>query len=211
MKRVFVIFFFLTLLVFGVKAQGNSTKAPFYVEGSFQLPSPLANRSFRTLMDGVSDVNLSFHVPIYKKLHTGIVLNHSFISFNDVAIPEKTNGRLQMMGVLLNLGVHLPTSERFSIDFSVNTGYEFLLYGSETCSNTQVQQGLIIKPTIGAYIKSSDYLSFGLVLSYTYVNDDFGPERFCLTEFSGYQSSDYQGANQLFGVGFGFRAEIPRR
>ena len=108
----------------------------------------------------------------------------------------------------------VPTSEKFSLEFAVNGGYSYILTSSETClqsagNKMHKKGGVSIKPDLTFFIRSSEYLSFGIVFSYQLVLSEFGPSNLCLSEFDGSFAADYVGPSQLFGVGFGFKANIP--
>jgi len=186
---------------------------PFF-KGSFQLPTTIANHSFKTLMSGVSDVGFSFNVPVSKSMHLGIVLQHSYLTFNDLAIPERTNASMQIAGTGLVVGYTVSTSEKFSIEFAVNGGYSYMLTSSETClqstgNKMHKKSGVSIKPDLTLFIRSSEYLSFGIVFSYQFLLSEFGPSNLCLSDFDGSFATDYIGPSHLFSIGFGFKANIP--
>lgn len=187
---------------------------PFF-KGGFQLPSTLSNRSFNRLISGVSDVDLSFHVPLKSDFSLGLAVNHSYMTFNDIAIPEKTDANFQYAAALLSATYTFKPNEKVNIDVALNGGYSLIFIKSQTCKDTGAerlnQSGLIVKPNVGIFIKSTDYLSFGLLVSYTYLNHEFGPDELCLTNFSGFDERDYSGNSTIFSVGFGFKSIIPQK
>jgi hypothetical protein len=71
------------------------------------------------------------------------------------------------------------------------------------------KSGVSIKPDLTLFIRSSEYLSFGIVFSYQFLLSEFGPSNLCLSDFDGSFATDYIGPSHLFSIGFGFKANIP--
>lgn len=216
MIRLTTILFVSLFLSTACFSQNKEAEYRPYFKGSFQLPTPLANRSFNRLVNGISDIDFSFHVPVYEDLHMGLMLEHSYMAFQDVAIPERTNANLQFTGALLNIGYTFHPSEKIAIELDLNGGYDFILINSETCKQAtgkslHTDEAIIIKPQLGFFMQSSDLLSFGLTFSYAYIGSEFGPDKLCLNAFSGFENVDYLGNYQIFAVGFGFKSIIPRK
>lgn len=213
LRSILIILLFTTSTLSGM-AQRNDKPRPF-LKGSFQLPNPISNYSFKSLMSGVSDVGLSFNFPVGEKLYFGIILEHTYFNFDDLAIPEKTNASMQMTGSSLSLGYTITSSEKLSWDLAMNGGYSYILTFSETCESAtgnkmHIQNGVTLRPNISVLIKSSDNLAFSMMISYNVVLSEFGPGNLCLQEFSGFASPDYSGTYQMFAIGFGFKATIPQ-
>jgi len=208
---------FFCVIAFNLTGQEREREKerPFF-KGSFQLPTTIANHSFKTLMSGVSDIEFSFNIPVSKSMHLGIFAQHSYLTFNDLSIPERTNATMQIVGTGVTLGYTVPTSDKFSLEFAVNGGYSYVLTSSETClqstgNRVYKKGGMSIKPDLSLFIRSSEYLSFGILFSYQFILSEFGPSNLCLSEFEGSFPTDYVGPSHLFAIGFGFKANIPPR
>lgn len=214
MKRNLTILLFL-IVPFTVFSQRSEKPKPFF-KGVFQLPNGTSNFAFKKLMGGVSDVGLSLNFPIGERFHAGVVLEHTYFTFDDLSIPERTNATMQMPGASVTVGYTVPSSEKLNIEFAMNVGYSYMLTASETCldstgSKYHVQNGLHLRPNVGFYLITNEYLSFGLTLSYSVYMSEFSPANICVPEFSGYQNSDYSGNYQMFAIGFGFRTSLASR
>ena len=198
-------------------AHGQEKKmdAPF-IKGNFQLPTPLGNYAFKTHMSGVSDLTFSFNLAFTKSLHGGVYLAHEYFSFDDTSIPETTNAAMQIAGAGITLGYTLSPENKFSVDYSVDLGYCAMLVSSETC-NTKTgdkfhqENGYNFKPSVLLEIKSSETLSFGILLSYHLVLAHFGSNNLCLSSFATGLPIDSVGPTHIFAVGFGFKTILPTR
>lgn len=214
MKRHLTILLFL-ILPFTVLSQKSEKPKPFF-KGVFQLPNGTSNFAFKKLMGGVSDLALSLNFPIGERFHAGFVFEHAYFTFDDLSIPERTNATMQIPGGSLTFGYTIPSSEKLNVEFAMNAGYSYMLTSSETCFDANgkkfyIQNGLHLRPNVGFYLVTNEYLSFGLTLSYSIYVSEFSPDNLCIPEFSGYQNSDYSGNYQMFAVGFGFRTSLSSR
>ncbi len=205
------------LLLILISANGlaqKKDKPGVFLKGHFQLPNPTGNFAFRTLMSGVSDVGLSLNFPLGERLHMGFGVNHNYFSFDDLAIPERTNASMQVLVGTAQLGYTVASSERLMWEFALEGGYNTILISSETCeaetgNRMNVTPAFNFKPIIGGYVMSSENLYFGLIVSYNTIFSNFGPNKLCIEQFSGFSNSDYTGNYQMFEIGFGFKTILP--
>ncbi|MBL4704121.1 MAG: hypothetical protein JKY54_06350 [Flavobacteriales bacterium] len=211
MRRFFLISIIFCISISGFSQRNGGPKP--YFKGTFQLPNPTSNYAFKSLMTGVSNVGLSINFPIGERFHLGIILDHSYFTFDDLAIPEKTNANMRIPGMSLGFGYTVPTSEKLSIEFAMNGGYSSVLISSETCnaitgSKIHTQNALHLEPNMGFYLTSNEYLSFGLTFSYSIYMAGFGPGNVCVQQFSEFRNSDFNGVYQMFSIGFGFKTSL---
>lgn len=210
-----IILILLTLLIsFESSAQLSDKELKrAYFKGSFQLPTNTGGNAYRKLVSGIADVNLSFHKPILPKFHVGVLGEYGIHLFNDVAIQERTEASFNFISGMLSLSYSSYSDSKAFVDVSLNGGYQTILAKSLTCGapgvmETKNYSGVVIKPKVGVYFKSNENLSFGLTMSYNYSFIEFGPETLCLTQFSGFDSSNFRSNYQFFAIGFGFKSRI---
>ena len=216
MRSLITIGLAFLLVTVSIGQERDREKEPPFFKGGFQLPTALANPSFKRFMSGVSDFAISFNLPVSKSIHLGLFAEHTYLSFNDLAIPELTNASMQITGGGLSFGYTVSRSEKTALEFALNGGYSYMLTSSQTCLNStgnkqNVKGGVSIKPDVTFYIKSSEYLSFGIIGSYQLLLTEFAPSNLCLEEFEGSFPSDHIGPSHLFCIGFCFKANIPPR
>jgi len=210
MRKLLAIF--IVMSCNSVHAQNTGKAIPSF-QGSFELPSPLKNDAFKGVMSGLSNINLGIQFPIFRGVFIGVGGKHQYYNVNDLAIPEKINGDLQMLAPVLKLGVDMPMSDKSHAELSIAASYNFIRAKSQTCLDnsgfdTHTTTGIGVEPKLVIYMASTDKLRFGIILSYSIIMDEFGADDFCLTRFSGYADSASKGSYQIFSVGFGFSASL---
>ena len=197
-------------LLFGHIGQAQPNEIPANYRFDFRLPTPIANRSFRGLINGIADLNLSSQFTIVNNVTLGGQFKFAYYKVNDLKTPEVTDGKMQFMTLKLKLGYEKFMTERAYYDLSIKAGYGIVNIHSKSCeaaldgTGRSVDQGFTFEPAFGLYLISDDNLSFGLIVSYTWLGDDFNALDLCLNSTSNViLDSDNVGAYQAISVGFG--------
>ena len=102
-------------------------------------------------------------------------------------------------------------TEKTYLEISVISGYNFLNTKSNQCTSVYKQEAMNLMPQISYYLISSEFLSFGIILSYNYIWSEFTPANICMDSFPGVAPSNSIGNSQVFGVGFGFSTRFPAK
>lgn len=194
-----------------VKAQADlPDNVPASFQFGFKLPTTFANRSFRRLIDGVSDVHFNYQQPLFGNVMFGVGAKHQFLKVDDLKTPEITDGKLNIIHGFGKLSYQKFITSRIFYDIGTKVGYSYIIADSETCRNANdgrghsVTTGLFIEPTAGIFMISDENLSFGLMVSYSFIQSDFDPVILCLdTNTNIIAAEDNVGGYQLFNVGFG--------
>lgn len=215
--RTLVIIAFMLTLTPSWGQQDFSKRLPSSIQFNFKLPTPTFNRAFRGLVNGVSDVNIHAQMPLFKSnVVLGGGFKHSFMQFDDLKSDITTNGKFNFFKGYAKVSYQKFVNERFFYDMGIKAGYGFANISSDLCrdssgvSSTHLDAGLFLEPSVGLYMISEDNLSFGLVLGYTYLQDDFDPAHLCIADVNLIDAGDNVGAYQWFSVGFGASVFIGR-
>ncbi len=178
----------------------------------FKLPTPLRNRSFKSLMTGLANVDLSYQY----QLDNGVCLGGGFkYGYFDVVSPAFTNtkvtGRMEFFNPFVKVAKRNVVNEKAFFEMALNVGYNQIYTKSNQCVDPYVQNGINIEPQLGVYMWSTEYLAFGLIVSYNFIDFEFTPDNLCLDYFPGQTAQSSVGKTQVFGVGFGFFTYIPKK
>lgn len=186
------------------------------IKMDFKLPIPLANKSFVRVVNGISDINLSFQFPVWRNITLGVGAKHTLYQINEFNLPETTEGNVQFTSGFLKLGYEKFLTTNVYVEGSVKGGYTYMDFKSKTCfletgNWHQTDKSILLEPNVGLYMISRDNLAFGLIVSYTMIMDNFRPERLCLDRFTGHSEAFSQGIYGTFNVGFGFSVFLNKK
>ncbi len=176
------------------------------VKGDFQLPIPLANRSFSRTVNGIADAGLSVQFPFLRNFYAGAGFRYTYMQISDFIINTKIDANMKQYAPFAKVGFEKFTTERISYSIALRAGYSWIDFTSNTCPGKPAQQAYYLQPEFALSILSTENLGFSFIVSYSWINAQYGPELLCLPNFSGMIPSDNKGAYQVFSVGFGFTA-----
>lgn len=180
------------------------------LEGDFKIPTPLANKAFRKIGNGIADANLSFQYPITRGILLGAGFKYGYYQFVDFL----TNNSFSNSGKLFSYSPYGRISflkfstPRLFFQFNAKAGYSMMFFNSYTCTNAgegaHQQNTFFIEPQVSAHIFVDESLSFYLGVANYIGFNDFNPSLMCLETFNGFQASDSAGNYNMLGIGFGF-------
>lgn len=206
-----ICFIFLLSITLHVSAQedGEPTKSAIKVD--FKLPTAITNRSFKTIMSGLADVDLNYVYHFEKiRLLAGVGLKYGYWNVESANFPnDVVTGRLEILTPYLNLGYRSVFSEKVFMDLEINSGYGRLFTNSNKNEKPFTQDALILSPKISLYLRGTDLLYFGANIGYSHIGAEFTPDNLYLQTFPAATPSFNEGKYQYFSVGFGFYAIIP--
>ncbi|MFN3343871.1 MAG: hypothetical protein ACK40M_14335 [Flavobacteriales bacterium] len=180
------------------------------LKGSFKLPTPIKNKAFTSVIDGIADANLSFHYPFLRHFYFGAGYRYSYFQINDFRAKADLNANLQIHSPFAVLGFERFATPRFLYGVSLRSGYSMLHFKSNTCLSNNPegkgagQEAVFIEPEFTLELMSGENMAFSFVTSWTWILDEFGAENICLSNFSGLTADDSKGYYQFISVGFGF-------
>jgi hypothetical protein len=180
------------------------------IEGDFKIPTPLYNKAFRKIANGIADANILFQYPITKSILLGAGFKYGYFQFVDFL----TNNSFSNSGKLFSYSPYGRISylkfsnPRLFFQLSVKAGTSLMQFNSFTCSNLgekpRTQNSFFLEPQISAHIFVDESLSFSMAISNYIGFNSFNPSLMCLDSFSGYNASDSEGNYNVLGIGFGF-------
>lgn len=175
----------------------------------FKLPSPLANKSFRSVMTGLADLDLLYQHKLDHGLGLGVGFNYFYFDVNSNAFQFNVVGKMEGFNPYIKLAKRNKLGENAFFEYSINSGYLKVFSSSNQGPGSYAQEGYNVRPQLGIYLKSGDLVSFGLIASYNYMNFEFTPDNLSLDNFPGNTAENSVGNTQFFSVGFGFSTYIP--
>ena len=198
------------MLVHTSNAQTDDGEHPHIFMMDFKLPSPTTNRSFRNYMNGVGDFNGTYMYRMENGLCLGGGFKYMFTEVHSAAFQTTTVGKLEIFNPFLKLGKRTAIGDRVFMEYSVKSGYDFVMTSANTCPDNYIQQTFNIEPQAGIYMYSNENLAFGVTMSYNFLFFEFTPDNLCLDYFPGAVAESSMGFSQIFAVGLGFSAKITK-
>ena len=181
------------------------------VSFNFKLPKILGNKAFKGVMSGLANIDLSYQYNLENGIGVGGGFTYSYYELEGSAFQGSVTGQLEGYSPFVKLLKRKMLNEKSYIELSINGGYSFLNTLSNQCEDIYKQQAFNITPQVGYYIVSSEFLSFGIVVSYNYFNSEFSPSNICMSSFPGFNPDSSIGDSHVFAVGFGFSTYLPTK
>jgi hypothetical protein len=208
---VYVILLFGAPFVANAQSNDDLPKSvPSSIRFSFKLPSTLANKSFKNLVSGIVDFNINYQTPLFKNIIGGIGGKYNYYEADNLKTAGQSNGKLQVFTGFGKLGYQQFLTPRIFWDAGLKGGYAVIFAQNDLCSEFSegqartTQTSLFIEPTAGLYMVSEDNLAFGLVMSYSIMQNNFHPSLLCMDNSTNlFNPVDTEGAYQLINIGFG--------
>ena len=177
----------------------------------FKLPSPVRNKSFRGVMNGLANVDFVYQYNLPSELGFGAGFMYSYYQVNGNVFQYSMVGKMEGLNPFVKLAKRSELNENMYVEYSLRTGYNIIYSSSNQMHNKYIQKAINVQPGIGFYMKSSDLLSFGLVISYNIIGNQFTPANLGVPYFPGVSNDYNQGVSQIFAIGFGFSTYLPDR
>ena len=174
------------------------------IMANFKLPKTLGNKSFKGLMSGLATVDLIYQYNLANGIGFGTGFSYSYYELNGSAFQGSVVGQMEGYNPFLKISQRKEINENTFVELSINAGYNFLSTSSNQCSGIFKQEAFNLTPQLGFYMVSSEFLSFGIVVSYNYFDAEFSPANICMTSFPGIDPANSVGNSHVFSVGFGF-------
>ncbi|MCB9195619.1 MAG: hypothetical protein H6598_05315 [Flavobacteriales bacterium] len=206
-----ILFILLLISSIDLTAQEDGEPTNSAIKLDFKLPTGLANRSFKTIMSGLADVDLNYVYHFEKiKLLAGVGVKYGYWNIESANFPnDVVAGRMQILSPYLNLGYRSILNEKLFLDIEFNGGYGRLFTNSNKSDKAFTQDAVILSPKVSLYLRGTDLLYFGANFGYTFMGQEFTPDNLYMQTFPAATPSFNEGKYQYFSIGFGFYAIIP--
>jgi len=201
----------LCLLTFSSFGQEKTPGEHSVIMFNFKLPKTIANKSYKGLMSGLANIDATYQYNLENGFGFGTGFMYSYYELNGSAFQGSVTGKMEGYNPFIKLSKRKDVNEKSFIELSVSGGYNILNTSSNQCSDIYKQNAFNIMPQLGFYMVSSDFLSFGLIVSYNYFGAEFSPANICMTSFPGIDPGSSIGNSQVFSVGFGFSTYLPTK
>lgn len=178
---------------------------------NFKLPKTIGNKSFKGLMSGLANIDLTYQYNLENGFGFGAGFSYSYYDLNGSAFQGSVTGQMEGYNPFLKIAKRKEINEKVYLELSISGGYNVLNTNSNQCSDVFRQDAFNIAPQLGFYMISSEFLSFGVVVSYNYFDAEFSPSNICMTSFPGIDPASSIGNSQVFSVGFGFSTYLPTK
>ncbi|MFN3918012.1 MAG: hypothetical protein ACK4K0_09750 [Flavobacteriales bacterium] len=180
----------------------------FSIEGGFKLPTPTANKSFKTITRGVSDFELMGKIKLHDRLYIGAGFKHLYVEIRDVALNDKADASTQFYNPRAEVTYRAPMGDKTFFKMSLAGGYNLIEHRSNYTSKTGAdfikQEALNLEPSMGIYLYGAENFAIGLTVAYNMVFEEFSPAMISRETLSGFSKLDYIGSYNFFATGFTF-------
>ena len=178
---------------------------------NFKLPKTLGNKSFKGLMSGLANIDLIYQYNLMNGIGLGMGFSYSYYELNGSAFQGNVVGQMEGYNPFLKISKRNEVNENSYLELSLSGGYNMLNTSGNQCSDIFKQEAFNVTTQLGFYMVSSEFLSFGIVVSYNYFNTEFSPANICMTSFPGIDPANSIGNSHVFSVGFGFSTYLPTK
>ena len=181
------------------------------IMSNFKLPKTLGNNSFKGLMSGLANIDLIYQYNLANGIGFGLGFSYSYYELNGSAFQGSVVGQMEGYNPFLKISKRKEMNENSYVELSVSGGYNMLNTSGNQCSGIFKQEAFNVAPQLGFYMVSSEFLSFGIVVSYNYFDAEFSPANICMTSFPGIDPANSIGNSHVFSIGFGFSTYLPTK
>jgi hypothetical protein len=181
------------------------------IMANFKLPKTLGNKSFKGLMSGLANIDLIYQYNLANGIGVGAGFSYSYYELNGSIFQGSVVGQMEGYNPFLKIAKRKEMNENSYVELSVSGGYNVLNTSGNQCSDVFKQEAFNLTPQLGFYLLSSEFLSFGIVVSYNYFDAEFSPANICMSSFPGIDPANSIGNSHVFSVGFGFSTYLPTK
>ncbi len=199
------------------KNSGHGAREPHHsvIKGGFKLPTPIGNKAFRRIMNGVTDSDFSYNYRLSSNFTFGAGIKYGLWDIDVNQFSGDAHGKMEILNPFVSFSKVFEEDKQFYVETEFKVGYNMITTKSNLGAPYK-QTGLNFEPKVGFYLKASDMLAFGLNINYNYIQTNFSRNNMDLSliaidHYPGVNASEEKGATQYFSVGFGFYAFIPNK
>jgi hypothetical protein len=224
-----VLTIFILLMIIGTASFGqytsgskkskrnNGGKQPHHsvIKGDFKLPTPISNKAFRGVLNGVTDMDLSYNYRLTSDFAFGVGFKYGFWDIDVNSFPsDKVTGKMTVLNPFISVSKIFKQNRQFFIETELKFGYNSMntigTYNVNTFDYNQT--GINFEPKIGLYLQTpSELLAFGLTINYNYIGAGFSEQNLEVDKIPGIDAGTNNGNSQYFSVGFGFYTFLPNK
>lgn len=222
---LFLLVLLVSPVVFGQYTSGSGKKkksngggpTPHHsvIKADFKLPTPVGNKVFKGVLNGVTDLDFSYNYRLVNDLAFGLGMKYGFWDIDVNAFPsDKVNGSHKIINPFVSVSKVFRQNEMFFIETELKVGYNtFTTNSSYNAVGFQYKQnGINFEPKIGLYLQTpSELLSFGLTFNYNYINAGFSEKNLGVDKIPGFAAGAGADKSHYFSVGFGFYTFLPNK
>lgn len=206
-KNTFLSFFiFLAIL-----SHAQNKYGPYYVLNPrvvASIPHPLSNGAFKKSFTGVYDLSASLTANVYGGAEAGAHFRNSVykIPANKIAGLGSTTMQINEIGARAAFSHFF--SETVYFNTALHAGEAQVSFSSVPCKVPLYDKYKFsafyweLETSFNFFVENN--FAIGINFSYHRLDKPFDPAFICLTDYAGYQQSDYKGAMSAFNFGVSF-------
>ena len=154
------------------------------IMANFKLPKTLGNKSFKGLMSGLATIDLIYQYNLANGIGFGTGFSYSYYELNGSVFQGSVLGQMEGYNPFLKIAKRKEMNENSYVELSVSGGYNVLNTTGNQCSDVFRQEAFNLTPQLGFYMVSSEFLSFGIVVSYNYFDCGIFPSEYLYDKLS---------------------------
>ncbi|MGV3630828.1 MAG: hypothetical protein ACO1O6_06465 [Bacteroidota bacterium] len=170
----------------------------------FALPVPIANRSFKGMMQGFARGSAQYRFGLKNGLYTGVGGNYTYFQLNRFKITPQMRGGMHIVNAYGILGFEKYSTERIGIDGGVRIGYSDITFHSDTLANPNKAAATLVEPYFAFCLTANHKTAYKWILSYTFLGLGFYPERVGDYANQDFKVSEYDRITRFLSFGFSY-------
>lgn len=197
------------------RSNGGKELRHSVIKADFKLPTPIANKAFRSILNGVTDMDLSYNYRLANNFAFGAGCKYGFWDIDVNSFPSnKVTGKMKIINPFVSVSKVFQQNRQFFIETEFKVGYNTMSTTGSFNSNSfnYNQTGINLEPKVGFYLQTpSELLSFGLTVNYNYIGAGFSEKNLEVNKVPGIEAGTSSNNSQYFSVGFGFYTFLPNK
>ncbi|MEN8787470.1 MAG: hypothetical protein ABF264_01980 [Flavobacteriales bacterium] len=182
----------------------------FIAKSNFRIPFSNSNPFFKETAKGVVQMSGSLNYSFVKNFYIGAGYDYTYFKLSEQKLNSSPNelldAKIHLQGFYGEVSYFYSLYESIVFEANLLVGQETIQTSSAKCSllgDSHEKKGLFWNPNINVYLLTEEVFSFYFSMGYRISSNGFKPSDVCETEFSGFESKDYNGNYGSFNIGFG--------
>lgn len=197
------------------KSNGGKPTRHSVIKSDFKLPTPLGDKIFKGILNGVMDLDLSYNYRLLNDVAFGSGLKYGFWDIDVNAFPSnKVNGSHKILTPFVSISKVFPQNRQVFIETEIKVGYNNFNTTSQYdgVGYTYKTTGISFEPKFALYLQTqSELLSIGFTVNYNYMTSGFSEKNLNKEKLPNFKAGSGKDYSNYFSVGFGFYTFLPTK
>lgn len=177
----------------------------------FGLPVPIANKAFKTMLQGFFRTSLSYQFTLKNGLQVGAGANFTFFQLNRFEITPQMSGSYQLTNYYTKLGYEKFINERIGFDGGVKIGYASNLFQSDSLIQKVQKESTIVEPYFSFALTANHKSAYKWTIGYAFLGYGFTPNSIGDYINDDFAKSEFGRITRFLSFGFSYTHYFSRR